>query len=126
MTAYPNPTLTLSHVETELREATIEGQINPYEILARMLLAAGAVSDWDSGTIENVLAPAEAITDATTLPWVGNTGADGEAHAFWASVAHNEGWEHDWPALCPECGALLPDNNDAVGQHLVTAHPGLI
>ena len=117
------PEPTFDGVEEALRAAHQEGVVDLYEILARMLTSAGAMSEWDSETIETVLLHAEPATGSgTALPWVGNTGADGEAHLFWARVAQSAGWEHDWAPQCPECHDLL-ENDDAVAAHTATAHP---
>lgn len=116
----PIPGPTFDSVEEALRYAHQEGTWDPYKSMARILAAAGAVSEWDSETIEHVLSHATAATDGARLPWVGNTGEDGAAHLFWACVAQAASWEHDWPYECEECHVLLAD--DALTTHLTTNH----
>lgn len=117
------PEPTLDGVKDALRRAHQDGVWDPYQTVASILATAGAVSEWDSETIEHVMDhTVPATADFTGLPWVGDTGQDGAAHLFWARVAQSAGWEHDWPFECGECPALLPDD-DALTTHYATAHP---
>lgn len=117
-----NPTM--SGVAAALRSAHEAGRLDPYDTLAAMLTPAGAVSEWDSETIENVLHPAQAALAAADLPWIGDTGTDDAAHRFWAEVAHGVGWEHDWWPRCPDCAELLDDDTaEALDRHHAGVHP---
>ena len=115
---------TLEGVAAALRTAHEASRLDPYDVLARMLTPAGAISEWDSETIENVLQAAEEALAAAGLPWVGDTGIEAASHRFWAEVAHDAGWEHDWWPRCPDCGALLDDHAQALDLHRTDAHPG--
>lgn len=117
------PVPTFHGVVTALHEAHSRGLFDPCEILTEMLTAAGARSSWDSETIETVLRPTEITTSAISLPFVGST--TDTTLRFWAAVAHDVGMEHDWEHLCPECGALLDDSNEALSKHHASVHPGV-
>jgi|GEM_PF-6174546 len=116
-------TPTFAGVAAALRTAHEDGRIDPYTLLTTMLTPAGAISEWDSETIEHVLTPAEDALEAAGLPWIGNTGADSQAHRFWATVAHDAGLEHDWWPYCPDCGELLDDTGAALTSHRARSHP---
>ncbi|ACZ32390.1 hypothetical protein Xcel_3391 (plasmid) [Xylanimonas cellulosilytica DSM 15894] len=118
-----NHTPTLAGVAAALRTAHESGGLDPYDVLARMLTPAGALSEWDSETIENVLEPAQDALDAAGLPWVGDTGVQAASHRFWAQVAHDAGWQQDWWPYCPDCGALLDDGALALDAHRSSDHP---
>lgn len=78
------------------------------EAIAESLTAAGALTEWDSETIEHVLSPFESVLSRAGLPWIGSTGADGESLRYWAGEARRRGIETD-ADLCDECDEMLDD-----------------
>jgi hypothetical protein len=111
------PPATFDGVVDALRKVHEADLMDPYRVLALMLIPAGARSEWDSETIEHVLHPAQATTQAG-LPWVGDTCDNGHGHWFWASVAHGTGYDHNWPYSCSTCDQPLFDDSDQT----LTAH----
>jgi hypothetical protein len=105
------PPATFDGVMNALRQVHEAGLLDPYRVLALMLIPAGAKSQWDSETIEHVLRPAE-TTSCAGLPWIGDTGQNEHGLWFWASVAHETGYDHDWPHACPDCDEPLFDDSD--------------
>lgn len=78
------------------------------EAIADALTSAGALTEWDSQTIELVLEPFASIVSKAGLPWVGNTGSDPASRRYWAVEARRRGMETDID-LCTECIEPLDD-----------------
>lgn len=64
--------------------------------IVRSLVPAGAHSEWEAETIEQVLGEYEGVLATAGLPWIGSTGVDGENHFFWATIAEELGYDHDY------------------------------
>ena len=64
--------------------------------IVRSLVPAGAHSEWDSETIEQVLGEYEGVLATAGLPWVGSTGGNDENWEFWATIAEELGYDHDF------------------------------
>jgi hypothetical protein len=67
---------TISDVADALRVAGVDA----FAVLAHMAATAGSEGEWDSGTIERVLAPMDRALANAALPPVDHS-------QFWASVA---------------------------------------
>jgi hypothetical protein len=65
-------------------------------LIVRALTPAGALAEWDSETIERVLSEFQPVLEERQIPWVGETGADGDAHLYWAVIADELGYESDY------------------------------
>lgn len=65
-------------------------------LIVDALTSAGAISRWDSATIEDVLSPFVKPSNDLGIPWVGDTCDDLGGHRFWADIADELGVEHDF------------------------------
>jgi hypothetical protein len=66
------------------------------DLILDSLTPAGAISEWDSETIEEVLSPYEAVLKKLDLPWIGDTGSNDNSWKFWAEIADERGIETDF------------------------------
>lgn len=62
-------------------------------LLVSMLLPVGDTEDWDSETIELVLAPTWSLLKRAGLPWIGT--ATGSSLATWRAIGRAVGMEYD-------------------------------
>lgn len=65
------------------------------DLIIQSLTPAGALSEWDSETIEYVLSPYTQPLTQLGIPWIGDRGED--AWAFWAEIADDIGVYTDYP-----------------------------
>lgn len=92
-TPHPEATANPHHDDAvaRLRAADASGEIDLAAMIVQAMTSAGAISEWDSGTIESVLG----VLDTGPLPTVGSAD-DADAHRFWAQIADELGWHHDF------------------------------
>lgn len=77
--------ITHEQAKLQLQQAVLQAGF--HEAVIEGLLAAALETQWDSGTIEDVIAPIQEFLEARGIPGIGDTYSNFEALEFWHAVA---------------------------------------